>query len=390
MANKTLNNVTINMTLKAQTTKSNLSSSSEDLATQMGKLQKWYPHLMSYGISETAAATAEKIVVSEGFQLITGAIIAVKFTYTNSAEVSDVKLNVNSTGAKNVKYRGTSNLPDKGYLAANVTYFFIYDGTYWQWMGDTSYNTNTYDRTSSQNRIYAGGVGVFPYCLCALDSNQRMQAFTTTGGTGTSKVVNTTAEFMYPPVIMYHSANSTIANGSVIANNVLYEQFPNIDLRYSSNITTSAGFTQYKPLYVECTFNTKGLWSITSNNLTQTFVSGKYYILIGIMYNTSIYQVALLAQHPLYYFDGTNLINGEKQLAKENINVTKTTIGSASVNGNISADEITNWTTNTPSTSKISSGVLVMTKGTAASLSHDTKSIPNISVTSTSVVTDVT
>ena len=189
---------------------------------------------------------------------------------------------------------------------------------------------------------------------------------------------------------MYHSASSTITNGNVIANNVLYEQFPTVDLRYSSNITSSVGFEQYKPLYVECTFNTKGLWSITSNNLTQTFVSGKYYILIGIMYNTSIYQVALLAQHPLYYFDGTNLINGEKQLVKDNIIITKDTINSVTVDGSISADEITNWSTNTPTTSEISSGVLVMTKGTSAQLTKDTKNIPNVSVTPVTVVTDIT
>ena len=32
------------------------------------------------------------------------------------------------------------------------------------------------------------------------------------------------------------------------------------------------------------------------------------------MYNTSIYQLALFAYHPLYYYDGTNLINGELHL----------------------------------------------------------------------------
>ena len=42
MADRTFNDVKINLTLKPQTTRANLSSSKEDLAVQMGKIQKWY------------------------------------------------------------------------------------------------------------------------------------------------------------------------------------------------------------------------------------------------------------------------------------------------------------------------------------------------------------
>ena len=170
---------------------------------------------------------------------------------------------------------------------------------------------NTYDRTSIQTRIYAGGVGVFRYSLCAMNNNQRMESFTTTGDANgsptTTKQFNTTAKFMYPPVIMYQSQNAAYTDGQVIGNNYLYEQFPNIDARYSCNITTSAGFTQYKPVYLECNLNSDNTFSITANGLTQTFTSGKYYILLGCMYSTSVYQLALFAQHPMFYYDGTNL-----------------------------------------------------------------------------------
>ena len=176
------------------------------------------------------------------------------------------------------------------------------------WQGIDYYDSgNTYDRTSMQTRIYAGGVGVFQYSICAINNNQRMESFTTTSGTGTSKAFNTTAKFLYPPVIMYNYGNSVFSNGSAIYNNYLYEQYPSIDLRYSCNITSSAGFTQYKPVYLECTLNDDNTFSITSNGLTQTFVSGKYYILLGCMYSTSVYYLALFAQHPMFYYDGTNL-----------------------------------------------------------------------------------
>ena len=182
------------------------------------------------------------------------------------------------------------------------------------WQGIDYYDSgNTYDRTSQQTRIYAGGVGVFRYSICGLNSEQRMESFTTTGDASgsptTTKTFNTSAKFSYPPVIMYNDANAAYSSGSVISNNVLYEQFPSLDMRYSCNKTSSAstGFTQYKPVFIECTFDDKGFWSITSNGFVQTFTSGKYYILVGCMYNKSVYQLAMFAQHPVYYYDGTNL-----------------------------------------------------------------------------------
>ena len=102
--------------------------------------------------------------------------------------------------------------------------------------------------------------------------------------------------------------------------------------------------------------------------------------------------------------------------------VSKTNIGSANAGTAIPADDITAWTTNTPTTitytarsipnvtaagtASVANGVLTITNttlgtaisadditaytaGTAASLSYTAKSIPNISVTSTSVVTNV-
>lgn len=311
MADRTFNDVKINLTLKPQATRANLSSSKEDLAVQMGKIQKWYPGLNNYATCATAAGTAIKTVDCPGFELTTGTVVIVKFTVTNTAAVADLQLNVNGTGAKGIKYRN-ANLSAASVLTANRIYAMLYDGTYWQIIGDLDTNSNTYDRTSVQTRIYAGAKGVFPYSLCAMDTVQRMQAFTTTGGTGTSKAFNSSEKFLYPPVIMYHSANSTISNGSVIANNVLYEQYPSVDMKYSANVTTSVAYSQYKPLYIECTFDSNGYWSPTG--ITQTFTSGKYYILLGCMYNTSIYQLALFAQHPLYYYNGTNLINGELHL----------------------------------------------------------------------------
>ncbi len=88
-----------------------------------------------YGTCSTAAGTATKAVSVTGFKLATGACVYVRFTTTNTAAVSGLKLNVSSTGAKNIKYRN-ADLPGVDILSADRTYQFVYDGTYWQLIGD--------------------------------------------------------------------------------------------------------------------------------------------------------------------------------------------------------------------------------------------------------------
>lgn len=90
-----------------------------------------------YGTSSTAAGTAAKVVECSAFtadNLKAGTIIIVTFTATNSGAVANLTMNVNGTGAKPIKYinNGTlGNLSSAGYLKANTTYYFYFDGTYW-------------------------------------------------------------------------------------------------------------------------------------------------------------------------------------------------------------------------------------------------------------------
>lgn len=87
---------------------------------------------VNYGTCSTAAATVAKVVNCTGFALITGSEITVKFMVTNTA--SSPTLNVNSTGAKAIYYRGAAI--SAGYLAANRTYTFRYNGTQYDLVGD--------------------------------------------------------------------------------------------------------------------------------------------------------------------------------------------------------------------------------------------------------------
>lgn len=94
-------------------------------------------NVIHYGTCSTTASTVEKAVTCEGFSLVTGARIAVKFTVTNTA--SNPTLNVNSTGAKAIYYRGSAI--SAGYLASSRTYEFVYNGTQYELIGDLDTNT---------------------------------------------------------------------------------------------------------------------------------------------------------------------------------------------------------------------------------------------------------
>lgn len=103
--------------------------------------------IIHYGTCGTAAGTAAKVVACTGYKLVTGSTIRVKFTVTNT--VDNPTLNVNSTGAKAIMYRGSAI--SKGYLAANRVYEFVYDGTDYELVGDINTDTNTDTKATQTN-----------------------------------------------------------------------------------------------------------------------------------------------------------------------------------------------------------------------------------------------
>lgn len=90
--------------------------------------------LDNYGTCSTAAGTVAKIVTvnNNSFALVEGVIVTVKFTATNTA--ANPTLNVNSTSAKPIYYKGAAI--QAGLLQANKIYTLIYNGTQYQIIGD--------------------------------------------------------------------------------------------------------------------------------------------------------------------------------------------------------------------------------------------------------------
>lgn len=152
-----------------------------------------------YGTCSTAAATASKVVSIANYVLVTGSRAVVKFTITNTA--ASPTLNINNTGAKSIQYRGSAI--SAGYLAANRTYEFVYDGKSYQLVGDLDTNSDT---KVTQN------------AAIATDGNYPILIGATTATTAVTSTVNKTSSLLYNPstkTLTCSKISATIDDGSI-------------------------------------------------------------------------------------------------------------------------------------------------------------------------------
>ena len=112
-----------------------------------------------YGECDTAAATAAKTVTltnGDGFSLVAGAKVCIRFENANSA--SNPTLNVNSTGAKPIVRYGTTAIGTtagaSGDWSAGGVVLLVYDGTSWV---EHYWHNNTY--SSMTVAEYTAGTG---------------------------------------------------------------------------------------------------------------------------------------------------------------------------------------------------------------------------------------
>lgn len=117
-----------------------------------------------YATCATARATVDKVATLANFTLNIGARVLVKFTDTGTADPASgtLTLNVNNTGAKQIKYLNTGYIktPSMGLcnrLSNNYTQCFTYDGTYWiiELYGDA--NTAVTNTLNTTTKAYITG-----------------------------------------------------------------------------------------------------------------------------------------------------------------------------------------------------------------------------------------
>lgn len=89
---------------------------------------------VSYAVCATGASTTAKTVSISRFSLATGSQVRVKFSNANTA--SAPTLNVGSTGAKRMSYKGSLITNANFSFSTAKIYTFTYDGTYWVLEGD--------------------------------------------------------------------------------------------------------------------------------------------------------------------------------------------------------------------------------------------------------------
>ena len=151
---------------------------------------------VNYGTCSTAAGTAAKTVACTGYSLQTGGEITVKFTVTNTA--SSPTLNVNSTGAKAIYYKGVA-IPAE-YLEANRTCTFRYNGTQYELVGDAITSAlSTTETAPIQNKVVTTALQNLSYLLYE------------TSGTDTLISVSgiDTASYDYFTIFIYKLSNLT-------------------------------------------------------------------------------------------------------------------------------------------------------------------------------------
>lgn len=104
------------------------------------------------GSCSTAAATNPKVCAVEDFPLdaegkpLVGTLISVKFSATNTSTSTTPQLNVNETGAIRIWYNNAVLAAAKSAYAgyANRYINYMYDGTYWVFLGHSTDNNTTY------------------------------------------------------------------------------------------------------------------------------------------------------------------------------------------------------------------------------------------------------
>ena len=105
-----------------------------------------------YGTSSTGADTAAKVITviddSDNFSLRAGIAITVKFAVQNTA--NNPTFNVNNTGAKSIYYNNAAVTTGNLWTGGNTRPSrYVYDGTYWVWIGHSMDNNTTYTAMST-------------------------------------------------------------------------------------------------------------------------------------------------------------------------------------------------------------------------------------------------
>ena len=307
-----------------------------------------------YGTCDSEADEVEKAVDCPDFtmdDLKPGAMICVIFSINNNGAVANLKLNVNETGAKPIKYiynGAYSNIPSKDYIKLNQIYHFTYDGT--NWIIQLNYNTNTNTlgyqlRTNSMSLPMTDKVYRYRLFFTSADNTHFVPANVSTS-TNTTALRDVTSRKINPfGRICYYSSTSAVNAQARPGATTLYDQVA-FSLGYSFNLTgADLTLTPWESVYIKCEPQSDGSAIIYSlepyvQSLPETD-DGFIYIFLGVAYSATA--VELMMYHPVYWYK-----NGKLQPYVQNAQ----TINGHSVNTDVPSNAVFTDTWNALSTSQ--------------------------------------
>ena len=350
-----------------------------------------------------SAATGSWTGVTQDTELYDGKEILyfLPFAGSGNATLNLTLADGTTTGAKNCYFSSTTRLTTHygQYSLIRMTYHkshtingTAYEGWWTEPGRDT--NDNTYWQLRCYNAVKAAAAITSGYVIVGTSAGYKHVASAVT------------FDITYP--ILY--AGSNVSSGSTSNNN--YEAHQAVNLS-----TTKASWTgtTYSEVYLVLSALSGTTATIDSTVFTTTQPSSadnKFYIPIGIMYSGTncifhaqrrimAYINGAFQEYSSYsaYAANAGTVNGKTvavnvpsgaKFTDTTYTAQTTSIGSASAGTAIPADDITNWSAGTAASAAVANGVLTITNGTAPSLSYTAKSIPNISVTATTVATGIT
>lgn len=182
------------------------------------------------------------------------------------------------------------------------------------------------------------------------------------------------------------SFKSAVAMGSRQADATTIETLCN-ELRYSSgcagSVATTAAYTKNNITIPAGWYNY--LWMPHRSGGSSGSASGD-----NCNYGSLLLSGMTLSGCYMIRYSSSAISELKNLYANTTYTASTTSVGSASAGTAIAADDITAWSAGSMTSASYASGVLTITNGSAPSLSYTARSIPNISVSSKTVVTGIT
>lgn len=231
--------------------------------------------------ANTSAWTGKTDVISS---LREGTTIFYKLPHASTSTSVTLNLTLKgggTTGAKNVFYKNTSRVTT--HFGVGQVVGLTYDGTAW-------YVISPSDNNSNNDNNYGGiqfkaGEALTTQTICCGKSNGQYY-----------KVASGVVLDIRYPLIMTSSA---VTSGTTT--NAMYRTWYGVNIANTKSMTLTNG----SQLFLEGTAYSDGKFTISSNVVTHTLTSGRYYIKVGTALSTT--QIRFISDMTVYYYNGTTL-----------------------------------------------------------------------------------